>query len=261
MLGWLPWSVPTGADEGGLPAGGDPMSRNNRVSCLIGAGLVLGAALLASPDQAAAQARWGFLGGANFATMGQDMEQMGDDLATELEFLLGGDWSASKTSSTGLALGAYYVLPASPTLGVQFEGQYVQRGVGFDFANGAETADTAFKLDYIEIPILLRMSPNPAGKARAVFLVGPVIGFKVGADFEASGAGGSNSVDVGDGFSATTFGAVGGIGLDLRTGTSSSLMLQGRYYLGLANALDDEVYTSKSGDFGVYLGMEFALGQ
>lgn len=153
------------------------------------------------------------------------------------------------------------MLPASPTLGVQFEGQYVQRGVGFDFANGAQSADTAFKLDYIELPILLRMSPDPAGKTRAVFLVGPVIGFKVGADFEASVAGGSTSVDVGDGFASTTFGAIGGIGLNLQTGTDSSLMLQGRYYLGLANALDDEVFTSKSGDFGVYAGMEFALGR
>ncbi len=237
------------------------MSKQSGVSRVVGAGLVLGALMLASPAPAAAQARWGFLGGANFASMGQDMEQLGDDFATELEFLLGGDWSATKTSSTGLGLGAYYVLPSSPTLSVQFEAQYVQRGVGFDFASGAQTADTAFKLDYIEIPILLRLSPNPASTTRAVFLVGPVIGFNVGADFEASGAGGSSSVDVSEGFATTTFGAIGGLGLNVQTGGTSSLLLQARYYLGLANALDDEVYTSKSGDFGVYVGMEFALGK
>lgn len=83
------------------------MSRNNRALRMIGAGVVLGSVMLASPGQAVAQARWGFLGGANVATMGQDMEQLGDDLATELGFLLGSDWSASKTSSTGLGLGAY----------------------------------------------------------------------------------------------------------------------------------------------------------
>ena len=228
---------------------------------VIAACLALGVLMLAVPDQAAAQAKWGFLAGANFANMGGDMEQIGDEFAAELEFVLGGDWTASKGTSTGLGLGAYYVVPASPTVSVQIEGQYVQRGVGFDFSDGTQTADTAFKLKYIELPILLRFSPAPDKTTRAVFLVGPVIGFKTGADFEASGAGGSSSVDVSEGFASPTFGALGGVGLSLQTGQASSLLVQARYYLGLANALDDEEYSSKASDFGLYVGMEFALGK
>lgn len=237
------------------------MSKNRSALPVMAACLALGVLMLAGPGRADAQSKWGFLAGANFANMGGDMEQIGDDFAAELEFLLGGDWSASKGTSTGLGLGVYYVVPASPTVSVQIEGQYVQRGVGFDFSDSNQTADTAFKLKYIELPILLRYCPNPDSTTRAVFLVGPVLGFGVGADFEASGAGGSSSVDVSDGFAALTFGALGGVGLSLQTGQTSSLLLQARYYLGLSNALDDEEYSSKAGDFGVYVGMEFGLGK
>lgn len=214
---------------------------------------------LANMGDATAQNRWGLFGGVNIANMGGDMDEFGDDLAAGLEDQLGGDWTSSKRSTTGLGFGAYYFLPTSPTLGVQFEGQYIRRGVGFDISNTDIDVDTTFKIDYFEIPVLLRISPGTGQSARVVFLVGPVIGFKTGADLAVSALGEEASTDVGEGFKSTAFGAIGGVGLSV--GNTTTFMLQARYYLGLSNTLDDDTMSSKSGDFGVFAGVEFPINK
>ncbi len=238
------------------------MNRNGKaLRPLAAAALVIAALVLGGGDAAAANGSWGFFGGLNFADMGDDMDTIGDELAAELAAEFGGTWTAAKGRKTGLGLGAFYFLPTSPTVGIQFEGQYIRRGTNFEITGGGVTIDTAFKLDYIELPILLRLAPGAGNAMRPFFLVGPVVGFKTGADAEVSGGGMSQSVDVGDGFKSTTFGAIGGLGFTVEMGPASSFMLQARYYLGLSNAIDDPVYSAKSGDFGVFAGMEFGLGK
>ncbi|MBE0567621.1 MAG: PorT family protein [Krumholzibacteria bacterium] len=215
---------------------------------------------LAGAGEAAAQGRFGFFGGLNFANMGGDMDDVGDELAADLEAELGGDWTAEKGSKTGLGVGAYYFVPRSSTLGFQIEAQYIRRGVKFDIASGGNEAEVSLKLDYFEIPLLLRLSPGAESDARLVFLLGPVIGFKAGADMEVEADGESMSADLGDEFKSMTFGAIGGVGLTVATGENSAFLLQARYYLGLSNALDDDEFSSKSGDFGFFAGLEFGLG-
>ncbi|MFO7610762.1 MAG: porin family protein [Candidatus Krumholzibacteriia bacterium] len=217
--------------------------------------------MLAGADDAAAQGRFGFFGGLNFANMGGDMDDVGDQVAADLETQFGGTWTAEKAAKTGLGFGAYYFVPRSPTMGFQIEAQYIRRGVKFDIASGGEEAEVGLKLDYFEIPLLLRISPGAADSdARLVFLVGPVIGFKAGADLEVEADGQSETTDIGDGFKSTTFGALGGIGVTVATGENAAFLLQARYYLGLSNAMDDEEFSSKSGDFGFFAGMEFGFG-
>lgn len=217
--------------------------------------------MLAGADDAAAQGRFGFFGGLNFANMGGDMDDAGDELAAELEAEFGGTWTAEKAAKTGLGVGAYYFVPSTPTLGFQIEAQYIRRGVKFDITGGGEEAEAGLKLDYFEIPLLLRISPGAEDSdARLVFLVGPVIGFKAGADLEVEVGGQSASTDIGDEFKSTTFGALGGVGVTVATGENAAFLLQARYYLGLSNALDDEDFSSKSGDFGFFAGMEFGFG-
>jgi hypothetical protein len=220
----------------------------------------IAALALAGAGEAAAQGRFGFFGGLNIANMGGDMDDAGDQIAAELEAEFGGDWTADKGSKNGLGFGAYYFVPRSPTLGFQIEAQYIRRGVKFDITSGGDEAEASLKLDYFEIPLLLRISPGAESDARLVFLVGPVIGFKTGADMEVEAEGESMSNDLGDEFKSTTFGAIGGVGLTVETGENSAFLLQGRYYLGLSNALDDEDFSSKSGDFGFFAGLEFGLG-
>ena len=42
-------------------------------------------------------------------------------------------------------------------------------------------------------------------------------------------------------------------------GETSFVTAQARYYLGLTNPIDDPQLEAKSGDFGIFVGMEFLL--
>ncbi len=128
--------------------------------------LALGAALLAGAAPAAAQGHMGVFGGLNIANMGGDMDRFGDELAVELNNELGGDWTAAKGSRTGATVGAFYYLPTGTGVGLQFEGLYVGRGTRFDLTDRSTnlTAETKFKLSYLEFPILLRYEPPMSGR-------------------------------------------------------------------------------------------------
>jgi len=210
--------------------------------------------------------RAGFFVGVNFASQGGDMEMMGEILASELELEIGGIWSSSKGTIPGLGLGGFYTVQTSPTFGVQIEGQYIRRGGKIDLTGRnvpgglvSVTLETEFQLDYLEFPILARFSPSPEAKFRLLFLAGPVIGFKTGANLEISTMGQSESESISEGYASVTVGLLGGFGFSAQVGQTSFLTIQARYYRGLTNPLDDDILEAKSGDFGLFAGMEFLL--
>lgn len=106
---------------------------------------------------------------------------------------------------------------------------YVQKG--FDQTSG--TDEFAFKLGYIEVPILFRAS-FAGGSARPFVTAGPAIAFKVACSGEASSGGNSLSQDCsvngGPNLNSTDFGVVIGAGVAYRNFTFSA-----RYDAGLAN--------------------------
>lgn len=209
--------------------------------------------------------RAGFFIGLNFANQGGDMEMAGDMLAAELEAELGGSWSSSKGANMGWGLGGFYTIQTSPTFGVQIEGQYIRRGTKLDLkgSDGFTTLslETEFQLNYFEIPLLARFSPSPDAKFRPVFMAGPVIGFKTGANLNMSIEGESESESISEGYKSTTFGLLGSLGFSAQVGETSYLTAQARYYHGLTNPLDDDEIEAKSGDFGIFVGMEFLLNK
>ncbi len=221
--------------------------------------------LLAGSAQAQAQYgnRAGFFIGLNFANQGDDMEMMGQMLADELEMDLGGTWTSSKNSNMGLGLGGFYTIQTSPTFGVQFEGQYIRRGSKIDLkgTDGVSTItlETEFQISYMEFPILARFSPNPEATFRPVIMLGPVIGFKTGADLKVSFEGESESTSMSDQYKTTAFGLLGSLGFSAQVGKTSFLSVQARYYKGLTNPIEDPDLVAKSQDFGIFVGMEFLL--
>jgi hypothetical protein len=223
---------------------------------IVAIALTVGVLALAGVGDAAAEGRFGFFGGLNIANMGGDMDFIGDGLAAGL----GESWSATKGSKTGIGFGGYYCLALSPTLGLQIEGQYMNRGVAFDLSGPGQSGEAKLKLNYFEIPVLLRLSPGPGMDGRLVFLAGPVFGFNSTADFDVEIGDSSETIDVSDDIKSTTFGALIGVGFNVAMGETSAFLVQARYYLGLANALDDPDLSSKSGDIGFFAGLEFGLG-
>jgi len=233
--------------------------------------LLIGAVLLLTDSaQALTGNRAGFFVGLNFANQGGDMERVGQELADELEFELGGSWTSSKGSNMGLGLGGFYTIQTSPTFGVQIEGQYIQRGTklelkgtidSYGYELGSVTLDTEFQINYLEIPVLARFSPSPAAKFRPLFLVGPVIGFKTGANLKMSAQGESESESISEGYKSVNFGLLGGVGFSALVGKTSYITVQARYFMGLTNPITDDEFNAKSGDFGIFAGMEFAIGK
>lgn len=207
--------------------------------------------------------RAGFFLGMNFANQGGDMDSAGQDLANELEMEIGGSWSSSKSSITGGGLGGFYTIQTSPTFGIQIEGQFIRRGTQLDLTGtdgfSTVTLETQFQLNYIEFPVLARFSPSPEAKFRATFMAGPVIGFLTSANLKMSAEGESESESISEGYSSTTVGLLGSIGFSTQVGETSYLTAQACYYQGLTNSLDDDDYEATSGDFGIFIGMEFLL--
>ncbi|MFO7653535.1 MAG: porin family protein [Candidatus Krumholzibacteriia bacterium] len=217
--------------------------------------------LAAAVDGAAARDRVGFFGGVNIANMGGDMDRLGDEITADLEAEIGGDWSASRKADVGFGAGAYYYLARSTNFGLQLEVQYVQRGTKFGLRVMGLDFEAAFRTAYVEVPLLLRYTPGEPEDQIFFMTIGPVIGFRVGADLELSGQGMSESTDVGDDFASTTVGALVGVGLAHDLTASMSFLLQARYYQGLTDALDTEGYSSRSRDYGFFAGLEFGLGR
>ena len=122
-----------------------------------------------------------------------------------------------------------------------------------------ETIETEFQINYLEFPILARFSPSPEAKIRPLIMIVPVIGFKTGANLVMTAQGDSESESISDGYNITAVGLLGGLGFSARVGQTSFLVAHARYYQGLTNPIDDPDWEAKSGDVGIFVGMEFLL--
>lgn len=143
----------------------------------------------------------------------------------------------------GFAAGAWLAIPVGPRLSVQPEFNYVQKGTSLgsvDVTDGGGTVigtvDVFESVDYLEVPVLLRVS-FPGGGVISPYLVGgPVMGFRMKQQLKVSGF-----IDIGtdiDLFKSTDFGAALGAGLELGRGRFRGTF-ETRYTLGLTSAAED----------------------
>jgi hypothetical protein len=196
------------------------------------------------------------------------MEEVGNEIDAEFEAQFGGTWNSEKSSSTGLGLGASFLIETSETVGLQLEAQYIQRGSKIQTAGQDITTPglpssldvtSTFKLKYFEIPFMARYSPSPEAKVRPVFLGGFAIGFKTGAELEVEVGGTSPSQDISSLYEDYTVGAIFGVGMDVKTGKTAHLLVQARYYLGLTDPMAGSAAEAKSSDLGFFVGFEFDI--
>jgi hypothetical protein len=179
-------------------------TRSLALILFLGAGLVF----TATPAQAQMDIKPGIRAGVDFMT-------------------IGGDNTDGLDSRTGFLIGGYATIGLGGPIAVQPELQYIQKGASASFGN----TDITRKLDYIEIPVLVKYQIPAGGFSPNVF-AGPALGFNVTAE-DSNG----DSVDISDSTSGTEFGLYFGAGADfgLSAGTVS---VDVRYNLGLSNILD-----------------------
>ncbi len=116
-----------------------------------------------------------------------------------------------------------------------------------------------FQLNYLEFPILARITPRPGTKVQPVILFGPVVGFKTGADFKTTEAEESFSNNVTEGYATMTMGLLAGLGVSVQMGPRNFLTVQARLYQGLTNPMEYDQHRTMPHDIGFFAGMEFLL--
>jgi hypothetical protein len=181
---------------------------------------ILAAALMAGlPAAATSQVSFGVKAGLNVATLA------GDDVPDEVD------------SRTGLVAGGLMNLRLSDLLSIQPEALYSQKGAGGSLDLFGERLDFTLKLDYLEVPVLLRLTVPTAAAVQPSLHFGPTFAFELSCKVTVSGFGETDTEDCDNGFDdpdRRKFDpglAVGG-GLDIPVGRGT-LLLDARYTVGL----------------------------
>lgn len=164
-----------------------------------------------------------------------------------------GDDADDADSRTGFFGGAQVVWQAPGSLfGFETGAMYVQKGASFQDVDGEAT----FELDYIEIPLLVRIAPPMAGSSfTPAFGLGGAVGFEIGCSLSGEGEGVEVDVDCEDAGVETKsvdFGLSASVGVDFPVGTMT-LAPFARYTYGLTS-IDDSAEDSDIKNSGFLVG-------
>ena len=134
--------------------------------------------------------------------------------------------------------GIFLGIKTSETFSIQTEILYSMKGMKIDLMGLGEYN---WKLNYIEIPILVKKALSAQGKVRPVFFGGPYLGLLSSAKHSISVplAGLDEEQDIKDYFTSTDFGLTVGGGLDWMMGESGKLTLDLRISISLGDIFDD----------------------
>jgi hypothetical protein len=119
-------------------------------------------------------------------------------------------------------------------LDLQSEGLYSMKGARLDL----EGVQSSAWLDYLEVPILARVSRRGGGARRYFVAAGPSVGVRLRARSRTKFANSTEYVDIGDELERLDFGVAAGGGVEL-----GSIVLDGRYTLGLTDIDKDKTDT------------------
>lgn len=191
--------------------------------------------VLAAPAAAQVPVQYGVMAGASFANF------------------RGADAGNSKTR-TGFAAGAFLRFHTG-IFAIEPQALYVQKGAKADIGT---SGSGTFKLDYLEVPVLVKVMISTADAALTPnIFAGPAIAFKANCQLKGDNGSGSSvqtsCSNAGVPVKSTDFSLVLGAGLDVRR-----LSFQGRYDLGLTK-IDDSAAGAdiKNGAFLITVGFSF----
>jgi hypothetical protein len=161
------------------------------------------------------------------------------------------------SSRTGMMVGGFAEIKVSPVLSIKPGVRYIMKG--FSTPNNLGT-QTAYKVNYIEIPALLKVT-FPLSQVKPYLEAGPSISLRVSANAEQTGLQQVQESDVSQVFESTEFGLYFGSGLDFRVGSNVEMFTSFGYGLGLSNTLTaiNNGITGKNNGFRISSGVKFDL--
>jgi hypothetical protein len=160
---------------------------------------------------------------------------------------------------TGTMFGLTLLVPSGGTFALQPELLFTNKGSEFDISG---VGTRSVKLDYLEIPLLLRVDSHTGGGLNPHLYAGPSIGFNLGCNVTLKGGGIPNTSSdcKRDNFldpKSVDWSAIVGAGVDLSVG-GIGLTGGARYGFGLADInktnVDEHV---RNGSLTVYAGVLF----
>jgi hypothetical protein len=189
--------------------------------------LLVGLLMLAVPAVGAAQGiSGGIKGGALFATV-PDFSELGNELDHRL----------------GITGGAFLTLSILPGLAIQPEAIFTQKGATASLPGG----DFTLKLDYLDIPVLARLSFGAAG-LKVYGFAGPSFNVRIKAESEFDG----ETTDLSEDVEKTDISFVAGIGVEV-----SKLLVEGRWLKSVKNISLDKDFDVKPQGFAIMAGFRF----
>jgi hypothetical protein len=172
-----------------------------------------------------------------------------------------GDDGGLQSNRVGAIGGVALTLPLGGMLDLEIDGLYSQKGTKFD----AVLAEATTKLDYIDIPVLLRVGLIPNSPTRPYIEAGPSLSIRVGCAVEAKSFGFGGSVDCSEAgeflegqVKSYDIGGVIGGGIDIAAG-SARIKLGVRYTIGFVEIVEHS--TVKNQAISAMVGFSVPLGK
>jgi hypothetical protein len=151
----------------------------------------------------------------------------------------------TKKMRMGFAGGLFADFDVSPSFAIRPQVLYVQKGAKYEEAGFS----TKYKVDYIEVPVLLKWVPKMEGKMQPTIFAGPFLGLLMTAK--------ADSFDFKDSSKTTEFGVTFGAGFGTKM-TSGELFFDVRLDLGLSKIDDSaEKLNIKNTAFMALIGYKF----
>jgi hypothetical protein len=154
---------------------------------------------------------------------------------------------------TGPVAGVYFDLGLG-LLSFEADALYARMGM----KGTVEDTTMEYRLDYIQVPVMLKVKVIPAGPIRPFLYAGAYGSYLLKAKGVMTSPDGSDSGDLADVFEKYDYGAVGGVGVAFKL-PGLTLSAEGRYNLGLANIAKDagEGESVKNRSLMVLVGVGF----
>ena len=166
-----------------------------------------------------------------------------------LSTLAGNDISDA-SNRTGFQAGLFLTLHMNQAWSIEPEALYTQQGA----SAGGETA----KMNYLQVPVLLRWDMMAKNPVHPFFIAGPAAAFQVGCDLSASGQSAScdDLSQAGEAPQKKTFDVLGvaGAGLGFNVG-ATQMSVGARYSYGFSDAF--QASDIKNRYFSILLGLTF----
>jgi opacity protein-like surface antigen len=164
---------------------------------------------------------------------------------------------------TGTNLGLAFQIGVSDMLSIQPELLLIQKGVRVEEFDSRVSSKLLFKLNYLEVPMLVKLS-FPVSESLGLFVnAGPSIGYALNGKIiyiEDGDRKEDIDFDDDDGFKRTDISMVLGGGASFNL-SSVKLLLEARYLYGFSNVLDIEAedFTRKNRGVGITAGIMVPL--